>query len=128
MSEVKKPPQEEPKKNGVQIFQEELLNTATGRPHAHQSRWRRALQALVIPVLALFTGLVLGGFIIILTSPEFYAAWAISPLQGLKEAWIIVCRGIFGAIYRGVWQSHQDGGSSAERRSRGNPQSVLPLL
>ena len=63
MSEVKKPPQEEPKENGVQIFQDELLKTATGRTptQGHPSRWRRALQTLLIPVLAIFTGLVLGG-------------------------------------------------------------------
>jgi general nucleoside transport system permease protein len=104
MSEVKKPPQEEPKKNGVQIFQEELLKSATGKTHAHQPGWRRALQTLVIPVLALFTGLVLGGLIIILTSTEFYTAWAISPLQGLKEGWTIVADA-YSALFTGAFGS-----------------------
>jgi ABC-type uncharacterized transport system permease subunit len=104
MSEVKKPPQEEPKKNGLQVFQEELLSSATGKSHSHQSRWRRALQTLVIPVLAIFTGLVIGGVIIVLTSSEFYAAWAISPLQGLKEAWIIVADA-YSALFTGAFGS-----------------------
>lgn len=101
MSEVKKPPQEEPKKNGLQIFQDELLKSATGQTHGHPSRLRRALQALAIPVLAFFTGLVMGGVIIILTSPEFYTAWAQSPLQGLKAGWDVVANA-YSALFTGA--------------------------
>ncbi len=102
MSEVKKSPQEEPKKNGIQIFQEELLKGATGQTHGHPSRWRRTLQSLAIPLLALFTGLVLGGLIIVLTSTEFYTAWAKSPFQGLKEAWNIAVNA-YSALFTGAF-------------------------
>jgi general nucleoside transport system permease protein len=104
MSEAKKPPQEEPKKNALHIFQEELLKTGTGQPHGHSSRSRRTLQALAIPVLALFTGLVMGGLIIILTSPEFYTAWGQSPLQGLKEGWNIMANA-YSALFTGAFGS-----------------------
>ncbi len=104
MSEVKKTPQEESKKNGLQVFQDELLKSATGQTHGHPSKWRRALQTLAIPVLALFTGLVLGGLIIVLTSTEFYTAWGQSPLQGLKEGWKIVANA-YSALFTGAFGS-----------------------
>jgi len=104
MSEAKKPPQEEPKKNGLQIFQEELLDSATGRTHVQPSGLRRGLQSLAIPALALFTGLVLGGLIIVLTSTEFYTAWGKSPLLGLKEGWIIVANA-YSALFTGAFGS-----------------------
>ncbi|MCC7129051.1 MAG: hypothetical protein B6D39_06895 [Anaerolineae bacterium UTCFX2] len=59
------------------------------------------LQALIVPFLAIFTGLVLGGLIIILTTPEFYAAWAQSPLRGLGEAWNIV-KTAYSALFTGA--------------------------
>ena len=104
MSEEKKPPQEETKKSGVQIFQEELLNSATGRRPGQPSKGRGNLQILLIPVLAIFTGLVLGGLIIVLTSTEFYAAWAKSPLQGLKDGWNIIATS-YSALFTGAFGS-----------------------
>jgi simple sugar transport system permease protein len=64
----------------------------------------RGLQSLAIPALALFTGLVLGGLIIVLTSTEFYTAWGKSPLLGLKEGWIIVANA-YSALYTGAFGS-----------------------
>jgi ABC-type uncharacterized transport system permease subunit len=104
MSEEKKPPQEEPKKSGIQILQEELLNSATGHGSGHPSKGRRNLQALLIPVLAIFTGLVLGGLIIVLTSTEFYTAWAKSPLQALKDGWNIIASS-YSALFTGAFGS-----------------------
>jgi simple sugar transport system permease protein len=126
MSEAKKPPQEEPKKNGLQIFQEELLRGATGQTHGHPSRWRRMLQSLAIPVLAIFTGLVLGGVIIVLTSPEFFAAWGKSPFQGLKEGWNIVANA-YSALFDGAIGNPSrivaalQGGNAEEIRKAFNP-------
>ena len=120
MSEAKKTPQEKPKENGLQIFQEELLNTATGRTPGHPSRWRRALQAVAIPALAIFTGLVLGGVIIVLTSPEFYTAWSVSPLQGLKEAWNIVVNA-YSALFTGAFGSPS---RMVAALQSGNPEAI----
>jgi len=76
-------------KNGIQVVQEELLNAATGAP-TKATGWRKVGQTLAIPILAIFTGLVIGGIFIILTTEDFYAAWSISPWTGIKEAWEIV--------------------------------------
>ncbi|MBN1147145.1 MAG: ABC transporter permease [Anaerolineales bacterium] len=90
MSQDKKSSREESKaRNGAQILQEELLADATGRGPGWATGWRRALWSMAVPVLAIVSGLVLGGLIIVLTSEEFYVAWGQSPLAGLREAWEI---------------------------------------
>lgn len=90
MSDMETTPQRKPEKKAAEIFQEELLKEATGNGPKKSSRSRARLQILVVPTLAIFTGLLLGGLIIILTSPEFYTAWGESPLKGLAEAWKII--------------------------------------
>ncbi|MCB0058346.1 MAG: ABC transporter permease [Caldilineaceae bacterium] len=47
-------------------------------------------QSVLIPVLAVFTGLILGAIIIIFTTEAFYEAWAVSPGEGLRTAWTAV--------------------------------------
>jgi general nucleoside transport system permease protein len=74
---------EEGQKNALRIFFEELMR---GSPSS-QSWWRRALQSMLVPLLAIFTGLIFGGIIIILTSEEFFAALGQSPLAALQAAW-----------------------------------------
>jgi ABC-type uncharacterized transport system permease subunit len=102
MSQNKELPQDgKSKKNGVQILQEELLRVANGEKPKHSSRWQRTAQALAIPVLAIFTGLVLGGLIIVLTTTEFYTAWRLSPIQGLKEGWRILITS-YSALFTGA--------------------------
>ncbi len=44
-------------------------------------------QSVLIPILAVITGLILGAFIIIFTTEEVYQAWGESPLEGLSTAW-----------------------------------------
>jgi len=104
MSEAKKTPQEAAPKNGAQILQDELLKQATGRATSQSSKGRRILQALVVPALAIFTGLLLGGLIIVLTTPSFYQAWSVSPIQGLKEAWDILVTA-YSALFVGAFGS-----------------------
>ncbi len=62
-------PEEQPKKNSAQIFMEEL----TAGPDKRLSRWGRAWQAVRVPILAIFTGLLLGGLIIVLSTINVYA-------------------------------------------------------
>jgi simple sugar transport system permease protein len=57
---------------------------------------------LAVPALAIFTGLVLGGVIIILTTEEFYIAWQQSPVEGLKAAWDILVTA-YGALFTGAF-------------------------
>jgi general nucleoside transport system permease protein len=74
---------EEGKKNALRIFMEELL---LGAKHQRSSR-RHTLQALLLPVLAIFTGLVVGAIIIILTSEQVYDAFDESLLAVLQASW-----------------------------------------
>jgi len=102
MTDADKRPQQEQEKNPAKIFQEELLKEVTGDAPKRNSRLPGILQSLIVPVLAIFTGLVLGGIIIVLTTPEFYAAWAASPLGGLAEAWKIIATA-YSALFTGAF-------------------------
>lgn len=88
--------QEKRKKNAGKVLLEEL----TAGPPAHGSWWRRAGQILLVPVLAVFSGLVLGAVIIVLTSEEVYTAWGQSPLAAVGAAWQQVARA-YGALFAG---------------------------
>jgi general nucleoside transport system permease protein len=86
MKDEKDPQQYESKagkKNALQIFMEELFRGF--RPSG--SNRRRTFQALLIPLLAIFSGLVVGGIIIILTSEQVYEAFGVSFGAGLRASW-----------------------------------------
>lgn len=120
MSQDKRSSQEESTSKGAgQVFQEELLKEATGGPPTQPSRWR-FLQTLAVPVLAIFTGLVLGGLIIVLTTEEFYAAWQQSPVQGIKEAWEIV-KTAYAALFTGAFG---DPAKITEALQSGDPEAI----
>ena len=59
-----------------------LIEELTGGP-PETSRGRRLRQVLLVPVLAVFTGLLLGGLFIIITSEEVYAAFGRGLFDGL---------------------------------------------
>jgi simple sugar transport system permease protein len=74
---------QEPKKKGAgEILLEEINGKPSGR-----SSWRKLGQTLAIPVLAIFSGLVLGAIIIAVTSESVYTVWAQSPLAAFGAAW-----------------------------------------
>ncbi len=89
-------PEKQEKKNAGKILLEEL----TRGPSAEGPWWRRAGQAMLIPVLAVVSGLILGALIIIFTSEEVYVAWAQSPLLGIGAA-IQVVASAYGALFAG---------------------------
>lgn len=91
-------------KNAAKILGEELLKQANNGNKKHPSRFTGIMQILAIPVLAIFSGLVLGAIIIILTSPEFYAGWKVSPLQGLSAGWQVVTTS-YKALFEGAFGS-----------------------
>ena len=74
--------QNEPSKidNAGQIFLEEV----TKPPPKGQSFWRRTGRALLIPALAILTGLLISGLFIIATSEDVYAAFGRSIGAGLQ--------------------------------------------
>ncbi len=75
---------QEPKKKGAG---EILLEEINGKPPEGSSSRRKLGQTLAIPVLAIFSGLVLGAIIIAVTSESVYTAWAQSPLAAFGAAW-----------------------------------------
>jgi general nucleoside transport system permease protein len=86
----------EGKKSALQIFLEELMR---GAPEKY-SRLRQVWQVLSIPVLAIITGLLVGGVIIILTTEQVFAAWGESPLASLRAAWEAI-RQAYSALFTG---------------------------
>jgi simple sugar transport system permease protein len=76
--------EEEPKgKKAARIFLEELL----AGPAAYLPWWRRIGRTVVVPVLAVVSGLILGAVIIVLTSESVYTAFRESAWLGLGTAW-----------------------------------------
>jgi len=74
------------KPDAGKIFLEEATG---GKPQSHPSRpsfWKQAGQTLLIPALAIVTGLIVGAILIIFTSLEVYAAFKQSFFGGLWTA------------------------------------------
>lgn len=63
-----------------------LIEELTAGPSPDQPAWRRWLEVISIPILAIFTGLTLGAIVIASTSPDVYAAFGTSIGQGLLTA------------------------------------------
>ena len=99
MSE-EKPQEKEPGKidRAAKIFVEELM----APPPKGQSGWRRMWKALLIPILAILTGLLVSGLIIILSSEDVYAAFGRSIGAGFQEA-IITAASAYAALFTGAF-------------------------
>ena len=81
-------------KNVGQIFLEEITGQSPRR------KKRGAGQAILIPVLAVFTGLVIGAFFILLTTVQVYTAFGKSFLDGLQVSWSTVANA-YAALFDG---------------------------
>ncbi|MDR3573760.1 MAG: ABC transporter permease [Anaerolineaceae bacterium] len=81
-------------KNVGQIFLEEV----TGRGPKHKKR--AVGQTILIPILAVFTGLVLGAIFILLTTVEVYTAFGKSFLDGLRVSWSTIATA-YSALFDG---------------------------
>jgi hypothetical protein len=104
--EEQEEPRAEPKQNGAQIFLEEISKTPEKRS---RSWWT---QVAFIPLLAVFTGLVIGGFFIIFTTPAVYDAFEVSFGQGISVAWRTISVA-YTALFNG---------------SLGNPAQIIQAL
>jgi ABC-type uncharacterized transport system permease subunit len=79
--------QESPNKDPGKIFLEEVTETMNGK------KGRRGLgQIVLVPILAVLTGLIFGAIFIILTSENVYAAFGQSLGAGLAESWLTVSK------------------------------------
>lgn len=73
--------------------------------HKKPSASRGALlQTALIPILAVFTGLVIGAFVIIFTDAAVLAAFKQGPAAGLRAALIAITTA-YGALFRGAFGS-----------------------
>ncbi len=90
------------KKNAVKIFFEELQ-----RPPADRGTRRNVGRALLIPILAVITGLFIGAIFIILTTESVYAGFGKSFLAGLAASWKAVADA-YSALFVGSIGSPTD--------------------
>jgi simple sugar transport system permease protein len=106
-------------KDAGRIFLEELT-----KGPSHPSRLRRILQSVLMPLLAIFTGLVMGGVIIALTSESVYAGFQQSFFAGIKAAWDAVATA-YGALFTGSFGSL---GDLIKALFSGDPQQILQAI
>ncbi|MHC1785216.1 MAG: ABC transporter permease [Anaerolineaceae bacterium] len=78
---------QEPKQDAGKVILEELT-----RPPAppKTSIWMKIGKTLLVPALAVLSGLIIGAILIILTSESVYTAFGISFTTGLVESWKVV--------------------------------------
>jgi len=89
--------EEKGKKPSVtQVFLEEV----TAGPKGGRSGARRLVQTLLIPILAILSGLILGGLFIAFTSEEVYAAFGQSIGSGVAASWQTMVRS-YTALFLG---------------------------
>jgi len=93
---------EAPPPDAAHILIQELTATPPEPPGPKRSWWRRAWRVAQVPVLAVFSGLLLGGVLIALTSPEVHAAFQVSVLQGIGTAFAVVFRA-YAALFAGAF-------------------------
>lgn len=105
---MKKEHEKETEKNAGKIFLEELI----AGPPRNGSRWRQAWQVIAIPFLAVISGLILGGIIIVLTTEGVYAGFGQGIGPGLLASWKIISNS-YSALFTG---------------SVGNPAKIIAAL
>jgi general nucleoside transport system permease protein len=91
---MKKDSSEKP--NFFSIFFDELRKGINPKPD-RKSKWR----SILIPTLAIITGLVFGAIFNILTDVDFYTAFKTSFSAGLQEAWKLTSSS-YGALFHGA--------------------------
>jgi ABC-type uncharacterized transport system permease subunit len=84
------------KKDAGKVLLEELNGGST----SHQPLSRRLRQTLLVPVLAVISGLILGAILIAVTSESVYSVWSVSPWEAVKAGWNEV-RIAYGALFAG---------------------------
>lgn len=78
---------QQPKQDAGKVILEELIQPPV---QPKSSTLKKIGRVLLVPALAVLTGLIIGAILIILTSESVYAAFAISFSAGLAESWNVV--------------------------------------
>lgn len=81
-----------------------ILDEIVPKEEKKSAKGRGRGQSFLIPILAVFSGLVLGAVLIVLTDEVVYAGFQVSVLEGLKAAWnsVVVA---YGALLRSAFGS-----------------------
>lgn len=102
---------------------EVLLEELTGGPEVEGPWWIRAWYIARVPLLAVISGLILGGIIIFLTTEEVYSALARSPLRAIQTGLDSILTA-YWALFRGsigdpgrIISALQSGEADAIRRA-----------
>lgn len=102
-----------------------LLEELTAEPQG-DTVWVRAWNSISVPLLAIFSGLVLGGILIAVTSETVWSAWSQSPWQAVRAMFTEV-RIAYTALFSGSLGSPSGiisalrGGDAMEIRRAFNP-------
>ena len=91
-----------PKPDAARILLQELMSTPAEPPGAKRSWRRRAGRVVLVPALAVLSGLILGGVLIALTSQEVWQAFQVSVLQGIGTSFAVVFRA-YAALFAGAF-------------------------
>lgn len=88
-----------PKQDAGKVFLEEV----TGQSEEAQrlKGWRKTGRTLVVPLLAIFTGLVFGAIFIVVTSEDVYAAFRVSFGTGMAAVWKTIIQS-YQALFTGA--------------------------
>ena len=84
------------------VLIQELMAGPPESPGSKRSWWRRVGQAALVPALAVLSGLLLGGVLIAVTSPEVHEAFQVSVLNGIVTAFAVVFRAYL-ALFAGAF-------------------------
>jgi simple sugar transport system permease protein len=87
-------PSDSEKPSSVDVLLEELT-------HTPKPGWRGLLQSALIPLLAVFTGLLVGGIFIVFTTEQVYAAFSEGLGSGFSTAWDTLW-GAYKALFAGA--------------------------
>jgi simple sugar transport system permease protein len=89
-----------PKKDALRILAQELSG---GQPAVEKSSaWKRLRRVVLVPLLAILTALLLGGFLIACTTQSVYAAFRQSIPAGLLESLRVVAVA-YGSLFAGAF-------------------------
>jgi simple sugar transport system permease protein len=95
-------PRAVPEPDAGHVLLQELTSSPPEPVGPKKSWWRRAWRVAQVPVLAVLSGLILGGVLIALTSPDVHAAFQVSFLNGIVTAFAVVFRA-YVALFAGAF-------------------------
>ncbi|MEM7336529.1 MAG: ABC transporter permease [Chloroflexota bacterium] len=95
MAEQKPDEKPEEQKNAGEILLDELTSAPSG------SRWRQLRQTILIPFLAVITGLIVSGIFIVLTTEDVYRAFGESIGAGFQTTFSTIW-GAYAALFTGA--------------------------